>query len=129
MRIDRGTLIFFALALGSGVLCAWIAGIDAAGRALVSTASVLVEIIPQVTAGLLIAGFAQILTPREKVSRWLGEGSGVRGLLVATVAGMLTPGGPFGLFPLVLALSKAGAVRDRGRSRPADRLGPSCHRS
>ena len=43
------------------------------------------------------------------MSRWLGEDSGLRGMLLGTVAGMLTPGGPFIQFPIVASLLKAGA--------------------
>jgi uncharacterized membrane protein YraQ (UPF0718 family) len=42
----------------------------------------------------------------------MGEESGWFGLMVATVAGTLTPGGPMAAFPLVLVLASAGA--DRG---------------
>lgn len=50
-----------------------------------------------------------MLLPRELMSRWLGEQSGLRGLMIATLAGSLTPGGPFVQFPIVAALFKAGA--------------------
>ena len=45
---------------------------------------------------------------RQKV----GAESGLRGLLIATLAGTLTPGGPITSFPFVVALYMAGA--DRG---------------
>ena len=38
--------------------------------------------------------------------------SGWRGLIVAALAGMATPGGPMATFPIVLVLARAGA--DRG---------------
>ena len=41
----------------------------------------------------------------------MGDETGVRGLLVGTVAGMLTPGGPFTHFPILASfLSKGAAV-------------------
>ncbi len=46
------------------------------------------------------------------LGRWMGAESGWTGLVVATVAGALTPGGPMAAFPLVLVLAGAGA--DRG---------------
>ena len=46
----------------------------------------------------------------ELVVQWLGEGSGVRGLLVATAVGAITPGGTFGQIPLVVSLWKSGAA-------------------
>jgi len=47
--------------------------------------------------------------PRELLTRWLGEESGMMGLIIATIAGSLTPGGPFVQFPIVAALLKSGA--------------------
>jgi uncharacterized membrane protein YraQ (UPF0718 family) len=62
-----------------------------------------------IVAGLMLAGLVEILVPKELVARWLGTSSGLRGLLLATVAGAMTPGGPFSSFPIVLALQRAGA--------------------
>jgi hypothetical protein len=39
----------------------------------------------------------------------MGPGSGLRGILVGTIAGALTPGGPFVNFPMVAALQPGGA--------------------
>lgn len=66
-------------------------------------------ILPLLLAALLTASLIQDLIPAEQVSRWIGEGSGFRGLLMGTVAGALAPGGPFVSFPLVAGMMKAGA--------------------
>lgn len=50
-----------------------------------------------------------MVVPSSLIGSWIGEDSGLRGVLVATAAGMLTPGGPFLQFPLVAGLAKAGA--------------------
>ena len=75
-----------------------------------SAARLLVWVLPGLLAGLLLGGMIQVLLPREMVVAWTGEGSGIRGLAIATVAGMVTPGGPFVQFPLVASLWKAGAA-------------------
>ena len=62
-----------------------------------------------VPAVLLLASFVEIMLPKSVVERWLGAGSGVKGIMVSSLAGMFTPGGPFLAFPLVLALYRAGA--------------------
>ncbi len=41
--------------------------------------------------------------------RWLGRDSGWAGLVLATIGGAATPGGPFAAFPLVVAFRRAGA--------------------
>src|SRR5260370_9774167 len=43
--------------------------------------------------------------PQEVVSRYFGQQSGLRALLIATVAGVLTPGGPMVSVPLMVALA------------------------
>lgn len=68
-------------------------------------------VVPRLGAALLIAASIQVLLPREKVARWLGEQAGLRGILLATGAGMLTPGGPMTSFPVVNALYEAGTGR------------------
>jgi uncharacterized membrane protein YraQ (UPF0718 family) len=68
-------------------------------------------VVPRLGAALLIAAAIQVLLPREKVARWLGEKAGLRGIVLATGAGMVTPGGPMTSFPVVNALHEAGTGR------------------
>lgn len=70
------------------------------------------EILPKVVAGTLIGELIRRLVPREAIVRWLGAGSGLRGLAIAALVGFLFPAGPFTVFPLAAALLLAGA--DRG---------------
>lgn len=65
-------------------------------------------ILPNLVVGLTLGGMIQVLMPRELLASWAGEDSGFTGLAIATVAGALTPGGPFVQFPLVASLWKAG---------------------
>jgi uncharacterized membrane protein YraQ (UPF0718 family) len=69
-------------------------------------------VLPKVAAGVLVAAFLRLLLPKEVVARWIGERSGVRGLVVATLAGAIIPGGPMTIFPIATALYLSGA--DRG---------------
>jgi uncharacterized membrane protein YraQ (UPF0718 family) len=50
-----------------------------------------------------------VLISPETIAQWLGREAGLRGLLVGTVAGALTPAGPFIAFPLLAVLLKGGA--------------------
>ncbi len=56
-----------------------------------------------------IAGLVQVLVPKELVVKWLGAGTGFRGILIGSVAGALTPGAPYFSFPIVAAMYKQGA--------------------
>ncbi|HIE30510.1 TPA: hypothetical protein EYP66_24900 [Candidatus Poribacteria bacterium] len=43
------------------------------------------------------------------MSRWVGAESGIKGLLIGTVAGGLVPGGPYVILPVAAGLLRAGA--------------------
>ena len=58
----------------------------------------------------LVAGLAEALLPREWVSSALGEDSGWRGLFLASVAGAITPAGPFVSMPIAAGLLRSGAA-------------------
>lgn len=57
----------------------------------------------------VIVGYVNVLSPQDLVQTWIGPGSGWRGLLVAEGVGMLLPGGPYVVFPLISVLYQAGA--------------------
>jgi len=66
-------------------------------------------IFPAMAVAFIAAGMIGQVLPRETLTQWLGEESGLRGLIIATLGGSITPGGPFIQFPLVATLLKAGA--------------------
>jgi uncharacterized membrane protein YraQ (UPF0718 family) len=57
----------------------------------------------------IFSGYIEVLLPRDFIARWLGRESGILGILLACIAGGLTPGGPFVSMPIAAALYKAGA--------------------
>ena len=65
--------------------------------------------LPKVLAGCLIGSFVTLLLPRETIARWVGSESGIAGILFATFAGAIMPGGPFTIYPVAGALLAAGA--------------------
>ena len=69
-------------------------------------------IMPSLIAGMLLASSVRQLMNPGSLAKWMGAESGWRGLIIATVAGMATPGGPMAAFPLILVFASAGA--DRG---------------
>lgn len=72
-------------------------------------ASLLLHEIPLLVAAFLTAGFLQALVKKETVTRWLGEESGFKGILLACLGGGLIPGGPYAYYPIANALLKSGA--------------------
>ena len=71
--------------------------------------TMLVEILPMLLFAFIVAGMVQVLLPHEVIARWVGEESGLRGILIGSVAGGLTPGGPFVSLPLAAGLLRSGA--------------------
>jgi uncharacterized membrane protein YraQ (UPF0718 family) len=71
--------------------------------------TMLVEILPMLLFAFIVAGMVQVLLPHEAIGRWVGVESGLRGILIGSVAGGLTPGGPFVSLPLAAGLLRAGA--------------------
>ena len=73
-------------------------------------ASMLWFIIPRLVPAIIIAGLLQVLVPQEVVSRHFGRESGWRALMIASLAGVLTPGGPMVTVPFMVALANSGAA-------------------
>lgn len=79
---------------------------DALGAAIVGQGQ---SLVPLLLLAILFAACVEVLMPAEVIGRWLGEASGARGIAIAWIAGVLTPGGgPIGL-PLVVAVARQGA--------------------
>lgn len=67
------------------------------------------EILPLLVFAFIMAGMIQVLLPQEVLSKWIGEESGIRGILLGTLAGGITPGGPYVSLPLAAGFLRAGA--------------------
>ncbi len=78
------------------------AGFRASGRSALMMGPVLL-------LAVLVMGFTEVLLPQGWVERWLTDASGPRGLAVAWLAGILTPGGSVIGMPLAAGLLTTGA--------------------
>ncbi|MFN3477032.1 MAG: permease [Candidatus Methylomirabilales bacterium] len=94
-------LVLYGLALGKGQDVA-LGGLKAGGELFVS-------VLPRMLFAFAIAGLIQALIPKELVVKWIGKESGLKGIGIATLAGVLTPGGPILSFPIVASLYQSGA--------------------
>lgn len=68
-----------------------------------------IQILPLLIFAFIIAGMVQVLIPAEFLSRWIGRGSGLRGIFIGTAAGGIMPGGPYVILPIAAGLFKSGA--------------------
>lgn len=103
---------FAALAVVSGLTCLVVAGPEAFAEVLADDLDMLARTVPRIVAAMGVAGFIWVMLPRDKLTRLVGRESGWRGLVIATAAGIVTPGGPAAAFSLLAVLGGAGA--DRG---------------
>jgi len=74
-----------------------------------SAGTMMLQILPLLVAALVVAGMVQALVPQAFLAKWIGESSGLRGILIGSLAGGLTPGGPFVCLPLAAGLVRSGA--------------------
>lgn len=72
--------------------------------------SMLGFILPRLIPALILAGLFQVVIPQEIVSSYFGRAGGMRAILMATGAGMITPGGPMVSMPFMVALAHSGAA-------------------
>jgi uncharacterized membrane protein YraQ (UPF0718 family) len=60
--------------------------------------------------GFIFAGLADVLIPQPVLSRWLGGQRPTQAILVGWAAGLLLPGGPYLVFPILASLFQKGAA-------------------
>jgi uncharacterized membrane protein YraQ (UPF0718 family) len=77
-------------------------GLEGGGRMLARFALVIL-------VSFLAAGIAEVLLPQSWMRSSLGESSGLRGILLATGLGALTPAGPFVAIPIAAVMVRSGA--------------------
>ena len=107
--MDAGFWFMFTAAAVFGVFVLHSHGMQRALDGLSSGGQLLLATLPKMIFAFAVAGLIQVVIPADLVSQWIGEGSGMRGLLIGTAAGTFTPGGPFMHFPIVASLLNSGA--------------------
>jgi len=116
MKSKRGSkkmdVSFFVLCIITFIVISiayWMKGWNLPLAGLVQGGRMFWNVAPNLLLGFALAGIVQVLVPTEYVAKILGEGSGLKGILVATVAGALAPGGPYVNVPIVASLYESGA--------------------
>ena len=106
MNLATGILIVLA---GLLFLIAWRRDDGAHRRGLYLAWDTLRRTGPLLILAFFTIGLVEVLAPQELVSRWMGPGAGLRGILIGELAGVLLPGGPYVVFPLIASLYQIGA--------------------
>ena len=105
--MDTSTTVMIAAAAIT-LLVVYYKSPAAASEGLNATASLMLEITPRMIAAFTLAGLFQAIVPQEMIVRWMGHGSGMKGLVIGMSLGGITPGGPMTHFPVIASLYKMG---------------------
>lgn len=106
MNIATTTLVVLAAGL---LAYAWWRGDGSHRRGVTLGWQTLRRTLPLLLVAFVIVGYVNVLSPQDLVQQWIGPGSGWWGLLLAEGLGMVLPGGPYVIFPLIAVLYEAGA--------------------
>ena len=68
-----------------------------------------IRLLPRIGIGVVGSGFIAEVLPKALIAPWLGPESGFTGVVIATLGGALTPGGPVVGFSIGAAALKSGA--------------------
>lgn len=107
--IDGTLLVFAAVTLGLAGFAWWRGGADLVREGLGNGSRLLVQSGLIIAVSFVAAGLAEALIPKQLIPTALGTDSGLRGILLATGAGALTPSGPFVAIPIAAAMERSGA--------------------
>lgn len=105
--MDTSSLLMIAAAL-IAVIAVYIKAPAAAEQGVGAAIALIIEIAPRMVAAFILAGLVQAIVPQETIVRWMGHGSGWRGLIIGMSLGGVTPGGPMTHFPVIASLYKMG---------------------
>lgn len=92
----------------AGAICYFMLGPSGLEAALGAAAHDLGAIVPRIAAAVVLAAVIQTWLPQDKMKRFFGASSGLKGMSIAAFIGTITLGGPMTSFPLMASLSAAG---------------------
>ena len=109
MRLDLSTIVLAVVALVFAVI-AYVKDPSLPAIGARNGLKMLGFVLPRLIPALLLAGLFQVVVPQDVVSRYFGREAGFRGLVMAMLAGVITPGGPMVSVPFLVALAHSGAA-------------------
>lgn len=78
-------------------------------QGLLITKNLIIQVLPLLIFAFVLAGLLQVLIPVDLIIKWIGKESGLKGIVIAAIAGGFLPGGPYVTLPVVVGLMKLGA--------------------
>jgi uncharacterized membrane protein YraQ (UPF0718 family) len=108
-RVDSSIGVMGGLTLVM-IIWAYMKGPDLPLRGFQVTFSLLQDVWLPLLLGFCLAGFFDVLVPRDFLVKWMGEQSGWQGILIGWLIGLAMPGGPYIVFPIAASLFKQGVA-------------------
>jgi len=107
--IDSTLLVFVGVTIALAIALWLRGGPELLREGLGNGASLLAKSALIIAISFVAAGLVEALVPKDAIPAALGADSGLRGILLATGAGVLTPSGPFVAIPIAAAMERSGA--------------------
>lgn len=104
--------VFLVIAVATGTAVWRMFGKDAFLEILSEDGTMFLLTLPRVIVAVGVAGLLWAILPRDRIAAAIEKVSGFRGLLLAALGGLITPGGPTSAFVLLAMIGSMGA--DRG---------------
>ena len=74
-----------------------------------ASVSMFFQLIPVLMVAFVLAGIMQVFIPREFIKSLLGKDTGIKGIVIGALVGIVMPGGPYVSFPILAVFYKGGA--------------------
>ena len=104
------TLVMAALAAALFGATYWRGGHELALKGSTAGLARVWHVLPILIFAFVATGLIEALIPREVYARWIGSQSGMRGILVGSLAGAIAPGGPLVQAGIAAGFLKGGAA-------------------
>jgi hypothetical protein len=108
VAMDTNTLIMVGIA-GILMLIAFFRRDGSLTSGLKTGGQTFLNLLPLLLSVFVIIGLANVLIPKELIATWMSDDSGLRGILVGTLLGALTPPSVFAAYPIGAVMRSSGA--------------------
>jgi len=108
-KVDITFIILTALLLAAFLFATLKGGWTLTASGLIKTGHTVQKVWLRLLLGFILGGLIQELIPKNMISKWLGPESGLKGILIASYAGIFLSGGPYMMLPVFVSIYRAGA--------------------
>ncbi len=106
--MKKSLLVIFIASIVLGLVAMLVGGSGLVLQGLEKAWSTAVQSFLMLVVSFVVIGQLHVLLTKEKLDKWLGKYSGVKGILISALAGGLFPGGPYIYYPFARSLADKG---------------------